>query len=147
MRTLKLAVLCLFILACSLPMCQKFFPGFLVSGQSVGGSLTAPTNFVASDNAYATKVGLTWDAVRGATLYRVFRNTANDPATAVSLGTTVEGSFFDMTAVVGQTYFFWVRGENGSVIGSLSQGDEGTRANGNAFPLPVPALNPPPVPP
>ena len=105
MRTLKLSVVCLFLLAVSLPVCQRFFPGFLVLGQSV--SITAPTSVTASDNSYSTKVGLTWDPVRGATLYRIFRNTANDPNTATVVGTTVEAAFFDPTAVSGQTYFFW----------------------------------------
>lgn len=145
MRTLKLSALCLFLLTLSLPICQKFFPGFLVMGQ--GASLAAPTNVVASDNTYSTKVGLTWDAVRGATAYRIFRNTANDPATAVSLGATAEGSFFDATAPAGQTLFFWVRAENGSVVSAFSQADQGVRANGLTIFGPVPPLNPPPVPP
>lgn len=146
MRTLKLSAVCLFLLALSLPVCQKFFPGFVVLGQG-GSSITAPTSVTASDSSYSTKVGLTWDPVRGATLYRIFRNTANDPNTAAVVGTTVEAAFFDPTAVSGQTYFFWVRGENGSVIGDLSQPDQGTRGNGVTNFGPVPPLNPPPVPP
>lgn len=146
MRPLKLSVLCLFCLAVSLPICQRFFPGFLVHSQTVV-SISAPTNLVASDNTYSTKIGLTWDAARGATLYRIFRNTTNDSATAVILGTTVEGSFFDPTAIVGQTYFFWVRGENGTVVSGLSQPEQGTRANGLTNFGPVPPLNPPPAPP
>src|ERR1041384_42502 len=102
MRILKLSVLCLLCLAIALPICQKLSPGFLVTGQSA--TLTAPTNVLASDNSYSTKVGITWDAVRNATQYRIFRNTANDSSAATSLGTTVEGSFFDTTAVAGQTY-------------------------------------------
>jgi prepilin-type processing-associated H-X9-DG protein len=147
MRILRLTALCLFILTLSLPLFQEFFPGFIVASQNTGSSLTAPTNVIASDNHYATKVVVSWDAVRGATQYRVFRNTANDPPTATSLGTTVEGLFADATAAVGQTYFFWVRAENGNVVSSLSQADQGIRANGVALPLPLPPLNPPPVPP
>jgi cytochrome c peroxidase len=144
MRKLQLSMFFMFLLAFSLPVCEKFFPGFLVSAQTT--SLSAPVNVVASDNAYSTKVGLTWDAVRGATLYRVFRNTANDPNTAAAIGTTVEGSFFDTTATAGQTFFYWVRAENGSVLSGLSQSDTGVRANGNIV-GPVLPLNPPPVPP
>src|SRR6185503_11441887 len=77
--------------------------------------------------------------------YRVFRNTTNDAATAVDLGTTAEGSFFDQTAIAGQTYFFWIRGETGNVVGPLSQPEQGTRANGVTVFGPVPPLNPPPV--
>ena len=145
MRTLKLSVLSLFVLAISLPVCQKFFPGFVVTGQSAG--LSAPVNVVASDNTYSTKIGLTWDAVRGATQYRIFRNATNDASTTASLGTTVEGSFFDVTAPAGQTFFFWIRAENGGVVSALSQSDAGARANGATIFGPVPPLNPPPAPP
>jgi cytochrome c peroxidase len=144
MRTLKLSILCLLCLAVALPICQRLFPGFLVKGQTNG--LTTPTNLAASDDSYSTKVGLTWDASRGASLYRIFRNTINDPATAVDLGTTVQGSFFDSSAVAGQTYFFWVRSEAGNLVSSLSQSDQGTRANGVAIFGPLPPLNPPPAP-
>ena len=107
MRLRKFTALLLFALAVSLPVCEKLLPGFLATGQGVA-SLTAPLNVVASDGAYSTKIGVSWDAVRGATAYRVFRNTANDPATAVSVGTTVEGSFFD-AAAAGVKPSFWVR--------------------------------------
>ena len=145
MRILKFSTVFLFIPAIALPLFQKFAPGFLATGQSVS-SLSAPVNVVASDNAYSTKVGITWDAVRGATSYRIFRNTANDQATAVSVGTTVEGTFFDNTAPQGQTFFFWVRAENGNVVSAFSQPDQGTRANGLTVFGPVPPLNPPPAP-
>ncbi|HVQ39481.1 MAG TPA: cytochrome c peroxidase, partial [Pyrinomonadaceae bacterium] len=147
MRTLKLSALVLFIVAISLPVCQEFLPGFVVASQTAPSSLNAPTGFTASDNNYSTKVVLSWDAVRGAIQYRVFRNTANDAATASNVGTTAEGSFSDFSAVAGQTYFFWVRGENGNLVGNLSLADEGTRANVIALPQPLPPLNPPPVPP
>ncbi|HKO97442.1 MAG TPA: cytochrome c peroxidase [Pyrinomonadaceae bacterium] len=146
MRRIKLLILCLSCLALSLPLLQEFFPGFVVTGQGTG-NLTAPTGVIATDNVYSTKIGVTWDAVRGATLYRVFRNSTNDPVTAVSLGTTASSSFFDNTAVAGQTFFFWVRAENGNVVSPLSQSDPGIRANGlNDF-GPVAPLNPPPAPP
>jgi cytochrome c peroxidase len=146
MRTLKLSALCLLILSLSLPICQELFPGFIVASQNVSSSLTAPTNVTASDNSYSTKIVVSWDAIRGASQYRIFRNTANDPATALGLGTTVEGSFSDFSAVAGQTYFFWARAENGNVISGVSQADEGTRAKGVGIFGPVAPLNPPPVP-
>ena len=144
MRKLKLSVLLLFVLALSLPVCEKFFPGLIVTGQSA--SLSAPVNVVASDNTYSTKIGLTWDAVRGATQYRIFRNTTNDANTSLGITTTVEGSFFDATASAGQTFFYWIRAESGSAVSALSQPDAGTRAVGNIV-GPVLPLNPPPVPP
>jgi len=147
MRALKLSILCLLLVAVSLPVTQRLFPGVIATGQNLVTSLSAPVGVVASDNTYSTKVGITWDAVRGASVYRIFRNTTNDAAGAIDLGTTAEGSFFDQTALVGQTYFFWVRGENGNLVGPLSQPEQGTRANGVTVFGPVPPLNPPPVPP
>jgi cytochrome c peroxidase len=122
---------------------NRFFQGFAVTGQAV--TLSAPAEVTASDNAYSTKVGISWDAVRAATLYRIFRNTVNDSASAVVVGATAEGTFFDPSGIAGQTYFYWVRAENGSVISGLSTPDQGTRANG-IINGPVAPLNPPTAP-
>src|SRR5947208_13350855 len=143
MRTIKISIISLLCLI-ALAFANGFSPSFLVTGQAT--TLSAPTNVTASDNAYATKVEIEWEAIRGATLYRVFRNTSNDSASAIALGTTTQGSFFDTTAVVGQTYFYWVRAENGSNVSSLSGPDQGTRASG-IINGPIQPLNPPPVPP
>nr|MDQ3012496.1 hypothetical protein [Acidobacteriota bacterium] len=108
-------------------------------GQS--GGLAAPTGVAASDGSYNNKVGVSWDAMRGATRYQVFRHTANDPAAAASLGTTVEAVFYDATAAAGQNYFYWVRAENAQGPSSLSAPDAGTRGSGAAT-----GLNPPTAP-
>src|ERR1044071_9338390 len=91
-------------------------PSFRSTAQT--GSLAAPTEVTASDNAYSTKVGISWNAIAGANLYRIFRNTTNNFAAATAIGTTAEGTFFDTTATSGQTFFYWVRAENGSTVSS-----------------------------
>src|SRR5438132_7837025 len=144
MRTIKFSIVSLLALLSLLTVGNEFFRGFSTTGQSV--VLSAPTGVIASDNAYSTKVGINWDTVRGATLYRIFRNTSNDSASAVGVGTTPEGSFFDDTAAPGQVFFYWVRAENGTVVSGFSQPDQGSRASGNIV-GPIPPLNPPPVPP
>src|SRR6266850_1593686 len=144
MRTIKLAMVLFLSVLVLTALGNRLFQGFTVTGQ--GGPLSAPTNVTASDNSYSTKVGVSWDTVRGATLYRIFRNTVNDTASAVVVGTTVEGTFFDPSGAAGQTFFYWVRAENGNVVSSLSAPDQGTRANG-VINGPVPPLNPPPAPP
>ncbi|HWS85911.1 MAG TPA: cytochrome c peroxidase [Pyrinomonadaceae bacterium] len=145
MRTLRLLVVCPFVASALLVLSLRLLPGSVSSGQT-SPTLYAPAGVVASDNSYSTKVGVTWEAVRGATSYRILRNTTNDPGTAVSLGTTPANSFFDATAAQGQTFFYWVRAENGSNVGPVSQPDQGTRAGVVAPPGVVPPLNPPPVP-
>src|SRR5436853_3463794 len=144
MRTIKLSIgLLLPGLLLSVPG-NRLFQSFTAGGQA--NALPAPTNVTASDNSYSTKVGVSWDTVRGATLYRIFRNAVNDPTVAAVVGTTVEGTFFDPSGIAGQTFFYWVRAENGNVVSSLSAPDQGTRANG-IINGPVPPLNPPPAPP
>src|SRR5437016_13497009 len=126
MRKLKLSIVSLFMLPVLLALLQNLMPGFVAAGQT-SAALVAPTNVTASDNSYTTKVGVGWDAVRGAGLYRVLRSATNDPATAASLGTTAANSFFDTTPAAGQTFFYWVRAENGANTSALSQPDPGTR--------------------
>ena len=145
MRLLKLSVVLLFLVPLAM-IALPLLPSARVSGQS---GIAAPTGVSASDGSYISKVGLNWDTIRGATSYRIFRNTENNPVTATDVGTTVAGSFFDTTGVAGQTYFYWVRAENGSILSSLSNADQGLRAvgaqQGGVLPLappPAPAGNP-----
>src|SRR3989442_102233 len=144
MRTIKVLIVSLLCLIAVLAFANRFSPSFTATGQVT--TLSAPTNVTASDNAYATKVEIEWEAIRGATLYRIFRNAVNDPASAVVVGTTGEGTLFDPSGTAGQTFFYWVRAENGNVVSSLSGPDQGTRANG-IINGPIQPLNPPPVPP
>ena len=144
MRTIKLSIIGILLVTAVLVCANRLFPGFHASAQN--SALTAPTEVSASDNSYVTKVGISWATVRGATLYRIFRNAANDSATATAVGTTPEGVFFDATAPAGQPFFYWVRAENGSVVSPFSTPDQGSRAVGNIN-GPVQPLNPPPAPP
>jgi len=143
MRILRFITVALFIAALSMVILHHRLQGFIVSGQ--GQNLATPIEVVASDNSYSTKVGITWAAVRGATSYRIFRNTTNDTASATDLGTTPAASFFNTNGVGGQNYFYWVRAENGNVVGGFSEPDQGARANG-VINGPVGPLNPPPAP-
>jgi cytochrome c peroxidase len=142
-RILRLSFVCLLSLAVVTMPYQRGYFGLVVNGQSL--VLAAPTEVEASDNAYFNKVEITWAPVRAATQYRIFRSPVNDATTAVNLGTTAAGFFFDNTAVVSQVYFYWVRAENGSTVSSPSAPDQGARATGFVN-GPVPPLNPPPVP-
>jgi cytochrome c peroxidase len=142
MQRVKLLVVFLFSFFFVASFGSQFFSP-TVTGQT--GTLAAPTGVSASDGIYNNKVGINWDAVRGATNYRIFRSTTNDAATAVEVGTTPAASFFDAGAVPNQTYFYWIRAENGSVTSNFSQPEQGLRAN-TAQQGPVPPLEPPPVP-
>ena len=143
MRTIKVSVIALLSLISLSLVGNKFFQGYQATAQA--GGLSAPTTVSATDNAYAAKIGVTWDAIRGAALYRVFRNTTNNSATATAIGTTADSVFFDNTAAPNQTFFYWIRSENGATTSALSLPDAGVRTGGNVV-GPVPPLNPPPAP-
>ena len=115
-----------------------------VRGRSVAVDLGPPSELTATDSVYATKVGLHWEPVPYATVYRIFRAVTNDPQTAVSVGTTAANYFFDPTATASQQYFYWVRAENTEAVSALSASDAGMRALGNNSPgPPFPPLDPP----
>lgn len=118
---------------------SDLWPLAAVSGQ--GGTPASPTGVLASNGSYNNKIGVSWDTMRGATRYQVYRHTANDPAAAASLGTTVEAVFYDTTAVAGQNYFYWVRAENAQGASGLSAFATGTRGAGATT-----GLNPPTAP-
>jgi cytochrome c peroxidase len=139
MRVLKLLFLLFFLLVCY----DRLLSNSSGFSQSAETALSTPTTLNASDSAYSNKVGLSWDAIRNATSYRIFRNTSNDSASAVDIGSTAAATFFDTTCTPNQTYFYWVRAENGTLLSSLSVPDTGVRATGQQG-LP---LNPPPAPP
>ncbi|MBP7375283.1 MAG: VCBS repeat-containing protein [Pyrinomonadaceae bacterium] len=118
-----------------------------VSGQNAGVGLNAPTALKATDSVYATKVGLHWEPVPYAIVYRVFRSATNDSQSAISVGSTSANFFFDATAIAGQQYFYWVRAENSESVSPLGSSDAGMRAVGNNSPgAPFPPLEPPIVP-
>ncbi len=129
LRFKKIVILLFVLFAATFYGYRQFTP--TVSSQSGGSSLSAPTGVTASDGHYADKVGILWATVRGATSYRIFRNTTNNPATATSVGTTAANYFFDQTATTNQQYFYFVRADNSSATSDLSQPDQGLRAAGN----------------
>ena len=145
MSVVKLAVI-VFFAAFFLLFSGRFAPLEIVRGEVGGASLTAPTGVRATDNDYFNKVGVYWDAMRGATNYRIYRGAANDPATALQVGATAANYFFDQSAAVGQTYFYFVKAENNSTVSNFSAGDQGTRAAGALQPGAFSPLDPPPTP-
>ncbi|MBS1795035.1 MAG: VCBS repeat-containing protein [Acidobacteria bacterium] len=147
MRRLKLFVFLSFV-SLALILVARPFRFAAAERLSVAAAPVAPRGVAASDDDYIDKVSVMWSAVRGATLYRVYRGT--DPAAVAPVGTTAGNYFFDTTAVVGQTYFYRVGAENASGASALSPADQGRRAAGQfqsgifspLAPPPVPANNP-----
>lgn len=147
MRQIKLSVIGIFI---SLTVVFYFVQTSSLAsarGEDSPTALSAPTSVSASDGDYSNKVGLHWDTIRGATLYRIFRNNVNNSATATDVGTTKANYFFDPTGTQGQAYFYWVRAENTVETSGFGTPDQGTRAVGQIDPGPLSPLEPPSAPP
>ena len=116
-------------------------------GRADDGEPAAPTSVEASDGAYSTKVGVSWDHIRNAATYRVFRGTTENPASATEVGTTSSVIFNDPTAAPDQLYYYWVRAENEDLKSHLSAPDLGFRARGITSGFgPIAPLAPPPAP-
>ncbi|MBP6004102.1 MAG: hypothetical protein KA746_11760 [Pyrinomonadaceae bacterium] len=145
-RTIKIAVIAIVSVFAIFIFLDRPF-SLVASGADIGPSISAPTGLTASDGDYSTKIGLHWDTMRGATLYRIYRNTTNNSGSATDVGTTPANYFFDATPTAGQSYYYWVRAENGATTSLLSTPDQGLRAITNITPPPpfLP-LEPPPAP-
>ena len=110
--------------------------------------LPTPTGLDASDGAYTTKIGLAWDHVRGAQTYRVYRSQTSDPGQSSIVGSTASILYFDSTAAMGQTYFYWVQAVSGEGQSRLSAPDQGFVAVGKTSAFgPIGPLQPPREPP
>lgn len=95
-------------------------------------ALTPSASIAASDGTYTTQVLVSWSAITGASHYRLYRNTTNDSATAVALGSWQTGtSYGDISATPGATYYYWVKGavsSSGSRASGFSSTNSGWRA-------------------
>jgi fibronectin type 3 domain-containing protein len=70
--------------------------------------VTPPVNVQAGDGTFTDKVRITWDAVAGATSYKVYRATSAGGARP-QIGNPSVTQFTDTTAVTGTIYYYWVR--------------------------------------
>jgi cytochrome c peroxidase len=144
MRQIKLIISLLFV-CLSLAALFTRTGSVPVAAQESIFALAAPTEVTASDSDYVNKVGIHWDAIRGATLYRVYRNTSDNSGSATEVGATAANYFFDASAPQG-TNFYWVRAENSTETSGFSNSDQGTRGIGTIIPGQLSPLEPPPAP-
>ncbi|WP_372794583.1 hypothetical protein [Pontiella sp.] len=77
----------------------------------MGGSRAPeiPQNVAATDGTRDADVRVTWNSISGVGYYEIWRNTSDDPATAVNLVSGTSGiAYNDTSAVPGQLYYYWV---------------------------------------
>ena len=146
MRQIKLGVIGIFVTIAVIFYFAQTRSIALAEGFRSPSVLSAPTGVSASDGDYSNKVGLHWDTMRGATLYRILRNTVNNSASATDVGTTRANYFFDLSGTQGITYFYWVRAENTVESSGFSSSDQGTKAFGEIEPGGPLPLEPPNAP-
>ncbi|MEP6963824.1 MAG: hypothetical protein ABI995_17240, partial [Acidobacteriota bacterium] len=77
-------------------VCRALFLAGLFLTPALCAVPDAPTGVEASDKAYTNKIVISWEHVRDAQIYRVFRNDSPDPSGAVSLGITESITFTDV---------------------------------------------------
>ena len=94
--------------------------GFKVTGITVTSS-AAPTAPVVriSNSAASGKPMLTWNAVEGATSYRIYRSTSRGSGYSL-LGTTTASSYTNTGAKVGTTYYYRVKACNDAGLSPYS---------------------------
>ena len=90
-------------------------------------AVSAPSNVQASDGTFTDKVRVTWNAVSGATSYKVYRAMSSGGAKTL-LTTTAATSHDDTSATPGTTYYYWVKACIASDCGGFSSFDTGFRA-------------------
>jgi fibronectin type 3 domain-containing protein len=93
-------------------------------------NLPAPTGLIASDNL-TTKINVKWNAVAGATGYKVYRGTSAGSLpllTTIAVGTTI--TFDDTTAAVGATYIYAVTARSAAGESAQSTADTGVKVAG-----------------
>jgi hypothetical protein len=93
-------------------------------------NLPAPAGLIASDNL-TTKINVKWNAVTGATGYKLYRGTSASSLTllsTISVGTTI--TFDDTTAVTGTTYTYRVTARSAAGESAQSTADTGVRVAG-----------------
>lgn len=88
----------------------------------------APDGLTAGKNEHIDKIVLAWNSVPGATQgYQIWRHLAAHSADAAIIATSAAANYEDVSALPGQTYYYWIKAVNLSGASDFSEGDHGTR--------------------
>lgn len=91
----------------------------------------APVSVEASDGTYPDKVDVSWSTVPTATSYNVYRASSEQGNRGLIASVTSE-TYSDETAIVNQTYWYWIKACNSSGCSEYSESDSGYAA----YPIP-----------
>lgn len=90
-------------------------------------ALSPPVSIAASDRTYTNKIDIVWSVVSNATIYEVWRNTLDNPASAGKIAETVSPIYVDLDCASEVDYYYWVSAKNGIARSVLSLSDVGRR--------------------
>lgn len=88
------------------------------SGSATGyRRLSPPANLAVSAGAYVDRMRLTWDAVAGASSYKIWRSTNSASATAALIDEIAGTTYDDTNAAPGRTYYYWTSSKKWQAAG------------------------------
>jgi predicted nucleotidyltransferase len=114
-----------FVKACNGNGCSDFSSHD--TGYRAGTVPAIPTGVSATDGSYTDRVHISWNSVAGATYYEVYRSTSSE-GTKTLLGSPSSSPYDDTSALVGTTYYYWVKACNDNGCSDFSSYDTGYRA-------------------
>jgi hypothetical protein len=92
------------------------------TGNSGWVAFASAPDAIASDGTYTDKVAITWNTVSGATYYKVFRNTVNNPETSSAMTVwQLSTTYDDVSTLAGTNYYYWIKASN-DIVGTLQTG-------------------------
>ena len=105
----------------------------VATGSVLGYARLAPVTGFSVSYHRDDGVQLSWAGVVGANSYSIFRSSSSDIENAVFLALTDDLRFLDETAEIDTNYYYFVRGENGAVMGGVTNGEEGVRLSAPGY--------------
>ncbi len=110
--------------ACNVIDCSDFSSSD--SGYSSLPEPQAPIDVFATDGAYDDKVRVSWEAPAGVTYYEIYRNIIDSHEDQKRLTDDhASGPYYDFTADLDTTYYYWVKACNVSGCSEYSVSDPG----------------------
>jgi len=93
--------------------------------------LLAPENVNAGDGLHIDRVRITWENVSGASAYMIFRNTEDNPFSAICINDNHLDTWFDdQDAIPQKNYYYWIKAKNEVMASQFSDSDSGYKKLG-----------------
>jgi len=111
--------------ACSPTDCGKFSVANTGFVSAASAAPAVPTGINATDGIYVNRVNLTWNAVNGATTYRIYRCMDNSLNCGSPIGFPRKNIFNDLKGTPEQVYYYRVKACTASDCSDLSAANTG----------------------